>query len=129
MASAQGNVEGNPLKLQLEFSEKQAKVIFDAIPEQETWIEHFLIDLKKQLIPQSLLQKISGYLDGYFLLDSDGKSTPLGCIRPYSRFILKQEPQSFLIENIKANLLSNIIWVISGMIILYIIQGVIKIFG
>jgi hypothetical protein len=128
IAFAQGNIEGKPLKLQLEFSEKQAKVIFDAIPEHETWIEHFLIDLKKQLIPQSIIQKISGYFDCFFTLDSDGKSGPFGCIRPYCRFALKQEPPNSLVENIKANLLSNIIWAIAGMIFLYIIQWAIKIF-
>ncbi|MFZ7133116.1 MAG: hypothetical protein ACOWWR_12220 [Eubacteriales bacterium] len=113
-AKASGDIKGSLLSLELIFNDVDAKISFVALPEHETWIEHFMIDLKKLLLPQTFLQKTHVFLNSYHKRE----------LKPYSRIILKQKPANPLIENIKANIVSNFIWVILGMVFLYIIQNI-----
>jgi hypothetical protein len=119
-AEGQGNIDGSILNIKMIFDEGQASVLFDGSIDHNNWIEHFIFDVKKQLHEPSLGQRISIFFKEE---TEDGSINRYRNVRPYSRIILKQK-KSQLIENIKANILSNIIWTIIGMFILYIFQWI-----
>ncbi len=122
-AEGQGNIDGSILNIKIIFDKEQAGVLFDGSIDHNDWIEHFIFDVKKQLYEPSLDQRISIFLKEE---TEDGSINPYRNVRPYSRIILKQK-KSQLIENIKANILSNIIWAMLGMFILYVFQWIMQI--
>lgn len=112
---SQGVVE----KMEMVFDEKEAKVVCVANSQQANWFEHFLIDLKKFLLPSSfaqLLVYVYGQKDFTFDLRLAFLAIPvnpsLRITTPYCKIVIKQKPPSPFIENIKANIVSNIIWAI-----------------
>lgn len=120
----QSNIEGSILVIKMVFDEEHASVSFVGSLEHNNWIEHFITDVKKKLHEPSLRQKFSNiFREGY------DTNNPYKTFRPYCKIVLKKKQASLLIENIKANILSNIIWVILGMIILYILQLISRISG
>jgi hypothetical protein len=116
---------GDPSKeVAIVFNEKEAKVDCTARPEDENWFEHFLFDLRKFIGPPTVRQ-----LTAYLYKDSDAFAPYLAhtsvlfgipirintsaiIATPYCRIVIRQKPPSQLVENIKANLISNIIWVV-----------------
>lgn len=114
-----GSIEGCILNIGMLFDEEHACVSFEGSIEHNHWIDYFITNVKKQLREPSLKQRISIFLKEE---TEDGHTNPYRNVRPYSRIILKQKQPSILTENIIANILSNIIWVVSGMILLYIFQ-------
>jgi hypothetical protein len=106
------------------FNKYQATVKFSGPHDLENWFEHFMFDLKKHLRAPSFRQR---------LLAESGKGDygPLGITIPagsmaagiiklgmssgsarYCQIVLHKRPPSAFIENIKANLVSNLIWVV-----------------
>lgn len=99
------------------FDDVQARVDFEGGIEHQHWLEHFLIDLKKHLSAGTLYQRIFGSRTVRF---EPGLSIPLflriysgGSVTastPYCRLVIHKQPPSPFVENIKANLASNLIW-------------------
>lgn len=126
-ATATGIIEGHIIELKLIFDKNQAKVIFTAQPEHEIWIEHFIMDLKKQIIPLTFMQKfVAFFFTGRIDIDISSAKWEL---KPRCKIILKQKPSNPMIGNIMANLLSNIIWLVLGMFVLYTLQWGYHTFG
>lgn len=115
-AKASGDIGGSLLSIKLIFDDENAAVSFVAQPEHEKWIEHFMIDLKEQCLKPTFFLKLGAWF----------QSDSLFQIKPYSKIILKQNPPNPLIENIKGNILSSIIWLIAGMFVLYIMQHIVN---
>lgn len=122
--------EQNDKKITLDivFDEREAKVVCIASPEDQHWFEHFLIDLKKLLLPptfkQIMIHKLRAgeinfrpYMMGFVTGFSATVSTP------YTRIVIREKPPNAFLENVKANLVSNVIWAI-----LVFILGVIATF-
>ena len=106
-------------KMEMVFDEKEAKVVCVANSQQANWFEHFMIDLKKFLLPSSfaqLLVYVYGQKDFKFDLRVAFLAIPFNpsvrITTPYCKIVIQQKPPSPFIENIKANIVSNIIWVI-----------------
>jgi hypothetical protein len=127
-------------EIRIVFNNEEATVTCKANPSQQAWIEHFLIDLKKHILPPSFSQRIANlYREGEiyrnslaFLgslavtsLDGMAKATRI----PYSHIVIKETPPSPFIENIKANLVSSIIWASIGAILLLLTQWILHTFG
>lgn len=118
----------NRRSLEMIFDQKQATLRFSAPFAQENWFEHFLFDLKKYIRPPKWQQLILAER-------GKGEDEPLpftAVTRPftgglvefltlsairsarvrYCYIILRRTPPNAFIENIKANLVSNLIWVV-----------------
>jgi len=113
---SQGAVE----QIEIVFDDKEAKVLCIADPQQANWFEHFMIDLKKCLLPSSFVQFLA-YVYGQreitfnfrLLFLTIPYNNPVPKISaPYCKIVIQQRPPSPFIENIKANIASNIIWAI-----------------
>jgi hypothetical protein len=103
----------------LRFAEDEAKALYKGSPDDESWFEHFLIDLKKHILPPTFRQLVAfaskfGASQLYFKvplliipIDIEGAVST-----PYCRIVIRQRPPSQFIENVKANLVSNLIWVV-----------------
>jgi len=109
--------QANPKELELRFTESEAIILFNGSPSDENWFEHFLIDAKKHILSPTFMQLLM-YL-------STRNSVYLNALRfiipfpieisietPYSKIMIQQKAPSPFWENIKANLVSNIIWAI-----------------
>lgn len=134
--------EGYKIKKQIKivFSAVEASVSLLAHPDEENWFEHFLIDLKKLLLPPTFSQRFSfssgglKYLSPKIELGIVGVGASLnpsfGFSTPYCRIILQKTPPDPFWENVKANLASNIIWAILvflfGVILTLITTGQLK---
>jgi hypothetical protein len=112
--------EGSMDHLGLVFNEKEAKVTLVAAPQNENWFDHFLLDLKKCLLPPSFAQivvHVFGQQDFSFdirLLLLASTINPLRMVStPYCRIVIQQKPPNPFIENIKANIAANLIWAIA----------------
>src|SRR5690349_13104880 len=117
--------EFEDVSVELIFDEDQAKVICTAKPEDEHWFEHFLIDLKKHVLSPSVKQLIvhkfgTGEIYLRFPLAFVPFDTGTVVSTPYCRIIIRQKPPSPFIENIKANLVSNVIWAV----VVFILGGI-----
>ncbi len=108
--------------IQLSFNAKEAIVKFVGEPEQQNWFEHFMIDLKKYVRPPTLGLLVLYNLTRFHLLEPVTKSTPGERYNPVCEIIIQKTPPSPFVENIKANLASNIIWFFMGVVILYLLQ-------
>ncbi len=123
--------EFEDVRLELVFSEDEAKVTCIAKPEDDHWLEHFLIDLKNSILrpyyKQLIVHKFGKgeiYFRLPFILMPFDTSTAVST--PYCKIIIRQRPPSPFIENIKANLVSNVIWLIAGGILLFILQWIFR---
>jgi len=111
--------EGSIDKMGLVFNEREAKVTLIADPQHENWFEHFLVDLKKCLLPPSFTQlvvHVYGQQDFSFDIRLAVFAIPINpslkISTPYCKIVIRQKPPSPFVENIKANIVSNIIWAI-----------------
>lgn len=130
----QATSDRKSLSLRLVFNEEEATVTCEAPPEEGNWFEHFLIDLNKFILSPYYRQLIVhkfGRREIYFRLpllfipfDINVASST-----PYSRIIIRQKPPNPFIENIKANLVSNIIWLVAGGILVFILQWILRTYG
>lgn len=124
------------------------KIIFDGQIAQVTlqdgsdamyWFEHFLIDIRSHLLKPSLRQSLSRPMTGEsanfeyslpglamvpFFLFGALSSTSRHCT-----IVIKENPPSPRVENIKANLISNVIWLILGVVLALISGWILSEFG
>ena len=103
-------------KIQLIFDKREATVKFTGPHELENWFEHFMIDLKKHLRPplfrQRLLTDRDNNLYGSLSLALAGMTAARLSGGRYCQIILNKRPPNVFVENVKANLASNLIWAI-----------------
>jgi hypothetical protein len=108
-------------KLEIVFNETLAKVIMSSPPEDLNWFEHFMIDLKKQCKSTPSHEFLIGFLgQPSDPLQPDFILTPIRWLfrikqpirEPYCRIIIAAKSSDPFRENIKANLVSNIIWAV-----------------
>jgi hypothetical protein len=104
--------------IRIRFDKHQAKVKFTGLHELENWFEHFIIDLRKQLRPPQFRQRLlAGGVKGFVITASltiAGLSVN-DLIRAggiYCQIILHKRPTNPFVESVKANLVSNLIWVV-----------------
>jgi hypothetical protein len=120
------------ITLELSFNDTEARVTCDAPPTEENWFEHFLIDVKK-CVRSPFYRQLLVYSGHEIYLKLPLVFVPFkvngGQSIPYSKIIIRQKPPSPFIENIKANLVSNIIWLITGGILVFILQWVLRTYG
>lgn len=117
--------KGEAGAVRIEHVEKEINIIFDRHEatvkftgpyEMENWFEHFIIDLKKHLRSPRLRQRLRADKDSN-VYGSLGVAiagiavTELSGGR-YCQIILKERPPNAFVENVKANLFSNLIWVV-----------------
>jgi hypothetical protein len=128
-------------EIKIVFNKDEATVTCNAHPSQQTRIEHFLLDLNKHVLPPSFSQRIANLyrksertlgfpsviFGPFFAMSIDGmlESTK----NPYSYIVIKENPPNPFIENIKANLVSSVIWAFIGAIILLIAQWILRTYG
>jgi hypothetical protein len=106
---------GEPEKtIEIIFNRREATVKFTGPHDVENWFEHFMIDLKKHLRPPRFRQRLIVDRDVYVPTNLALAGLMVGGLSggKYCQIILHKRPPNALIENIKANLISNIIWVI-----------------
>lgn len=109
-------------KLTIVFDDKEANVTVIASQDYFDWYEHFLIDIKKYILPPSLNQRFGSVNDIHF-----GIGIPLLLVRPYipiaikgttyCRITIKKKPPNPLMENVKAGIITNFLWwIITGLV-------------
>ena len=122
-----------PRKIEVTFNDREAKVNCVASPQHQNWFEHFMIGLKKHVLPATFAQRWVG-VPG----EKSWFNVMLGTVffgfsyesrAPYCTITLRKKPPNRLVENIQANLVSNLIWVVIGAIVLLFIQWVFRTFG
>lgn len=129
-----------PKEVTIVFNESEATVMCNAQPDQQNWFEHFLIDLKKHILPPSFAQRLANiYRKGNFTLSYPviiGSVLTMSVEQfsntaknPYCRIAIRQRLPSPFIESIKANLVSNLIWALFGAILLIIAQWILQTYG
>jgi len=121
--------------LEIVLNHKEAKIDCVAPQTDENWFEHLLTDIKKHILPPSFAQlmihttgKTSFYigLPPFFtVLIPFGPSAATA----YCRILIQQKPPNPFIENIKANLVSNIIWLVLGGIFVLAAQWILRRYG
>ena len=134
MVKAQTGVPGNERELQIVFDEDKATVSCMARPEHEHWFRHFLIDLKECILSPSFMQLVvHRYGQGRLYLRLPLLFVPfdisMAVSTPYCKIVIHRKPPNPFVENIKANLVSNIIWAVIvfllGVITTLVTQGII----
>ena len=115
----------------------EAQVSLKANPNEESWFEHFLIDLRKFLLPPAFSQWISLWAGltadiGIKVLAKNSNTNAFFLnTSPYCRIILRQKTPDPFWENIKANIVSNILWAtlvfIVGVLVTLVSTGQLKI--
>lgn len=110
---------GSIHNLLLLFNEKEANVSLEADSQQEHWFQHFLIDLKKCILPPTFTQLAVhvygqqnfsfGIRLAFFIIPVNPS---LKISTPYTKIVIHQKPPNPFLENIKANIVSNIIWAV-----------------
>ena len=102
--------------LVVSFGEEQAEVVFVAGPNHERWFEHFIIDVKKHIqgptFSQVIAHQRNGAMSVPFIV-----SLFVPFTAPYAKIIIQEKPRSEFLEAIKANLVSNLIWMLLGSVI------------
>jgi len=109
--------QSHPKDLELRFTESEAKILFNGNPDDENWFEHFLIDAKKYILSPTFRQllvylstKNQLYLKLPLLIIP--MDIEISAATPYSKIVIHQKAPNPFWENIKANIVSNIIWAI-----------------
>jgi hypothetical protein len=109
-------------RLEMIFNEEEATVKLQADVDQLDWFEHFLIDIQKFLLKPITSQLLprrgqigSLPLPYFLMLTSSLFELYLAGVRAkYCRILIRKKPPNPMAENIKANLISNLIWLILG---------------
>jgi hypothetical protein len=130
------------LSLKIVLNKKEANVFLVASPKHQEWFEHFLIDIKKCLDKPDFSQVLaygatSTGLDIVSFLAATISVTASVSTKanikfsaPYCKIIIQPNQPSALAENIKANLISNVIWAalvfLAGVIVTLISTGRIR---
>jgi hypothetical protein len=97
-------------RLDLTFDRGEATVTVIADEEEATWFRHFLFDIEEFVRPGSLMQRL-------FAVPSPGaRQRPQEAI-PYSRIVLTEDSPNPFVENVKAGLATNFIWLVGGIAI------------
>ncbi len=127
---------GEDRNLKLSFNKEEAKVNFTASLDQERWFEHFILDLKDNILPSTVSQRMmyvygkSNFLVGFnFFLFSFFVPFIPGTTTDYCRILIQQKPPNPFIESVKANLVSNFIWLVLGAISILIAQWIFRVYG
>lgn len=128
------NKTENKREMTLHFNEHKAEITLEALPRDQNWFSHFLIDLKKHVKPGSFAQNLRSYGEdfnkynvyiavvGFTLFPSTMTESV-----PYCKIIIQNKPINSFNENIKANLVSSLIWSILaflfGIVLTLIVQN------
>lgn len=130
-----------PRRIKLVFNDEAAYVEFEGQPDHQDWLEHFLIDLRKYLHSPSIGQRLTHtyYGKGDFfvlgvpligaLVASSLDELAKPSRNPYCRIDFRERKPNPFLENIAANLASNVIWLILGMLSLLLAQWIFQQFG
>lgn len=114
---AKVDLRGKSRDITILFNDKEASIKLAADPEDETWFEHLVTDIKKHVRPPTFRQ-IVAYLSkesrldvrlAFLAIPVDLSAT---LTTPYCKIVIKQKPPDPFVENVKANIVSNIIWTI-----------------
>jgi len=137
-ARAEETLSGRSRIVELVFTQSEASLTSTLTPEDQTWLEHLIIDLRKALLRPSLSQRLGivasqakglGRGDGFAMVTTLHFAIEYVVARRrirYTRIILdKPEPNAF-IENIKANLVSNVIWLLLGIVATFVVQWIVR---
>ena len=113
---ATSSTSGNRKEIDITFDEKKAEIRCTAHPEHEQWFKHFLIDITEYILPPSFVQLTAHrYMQGGFNLSFMFLSIPFNpssaASTPYCRIVIRKKPPNPFVENIIANLVSNVIWI------------------
>jgi hypothetical protein len=116
-------------EIEIIFNENMAVIKFSGPYEMESWFEHFVTDLKKHLRPPTFRQRINTETTvrdvkpiAYpkLILSSFSRFIGTGAFfntlieiskAPYCTIILHKKSPNALLENVKAGLVTNFIWV------------------
>jgi len=115
----------NCRKIDLVFDEEHAQISLQAPPDGHEWFEHFLIDIRKNVHRPSFRQFWMSFMSGLVFPGSSGGLS----VSPRSAIVIQGSSPNPLVENIKANLVSNAIWAILGALLLLFAQWVARRFG
>lgn len=123
----------------LSFNATEAEVRCNLPPVWQNRLEHLIHDVHKCLLPPTFFQRIA-------LIMRDGRWSAAASMisavarmsieyvtapstGPYAQIILEKQPPNPMWENVKANLLSNVIWAMLGASALFLAQLLAKKFG
>lgn len=117
-------------EIEIVFDKNQATIRFSGPYEMESWFEHFVADLKKHLRQPTFLQRLTTepgvrdikplpytvMLSSLSSIASSIMSKSLGVSvkisnAPYCTIILYRKSPNALVENVKAGLIANFLWV------------------
>lgn len=116
------NREADHVNVQVTLGKKEASVCLEASPEYQDWFEHFLIDLRKYLEKPDFYQKLAftsstrrwsfEKFSAIMVMSIAPQKfdTSIKFSAPYCRIVIHKRPPNEFMENIKANIVSNIIW-------------------
>ena len=109
--------------VELSFTRREASVKLRGSNEDMHWFEHFMMDLRRSVRRPRFSERGLGRKFLIIILSGLASTLPapiqdegLPSGAPYSIIILQQEPPSPLIEGIKVNLISNVIWVVAAFV-------------
>lgn len=125
--------------VEITFNQYQATIKFTGGQQHERWFSHLVTDVRSHLKAPRFQQRLSTASTGEQRRDEPLSALPTLIIPgvsstlaefifgyamkagtlPYSLIILHRQPPNPLWENIKANIISNIIWVILAAVVLY----------
>jgi len=135
-ARAEDETSGRARVVELAFTPTEASLTSTLSPVDQDWLEHLIIDVRKALLRPSLPQRLAvlareGKTGGGGFLTATAFAAALAVTfqyataprrAPYSRIILNEVPPSPFIANVKANLVSNLIWLLLGIAITFLVQ-------
>lgn len=108
----------------LSFSRTEAKLRCTILPAEEEWLDHFLIDLKKHVLPPTRQQRLIG--QGVTFVDAAGAAFFLSSgqlikagppSNRYARIQIKEKPPNAMWEGLKIGVLGNAIWTVLYLLI------------
>ena len=118
----------NSRRLTIHFDEEHSQITLDAPPDHEDWFQHFLIDIQKYIHQLSFAQLFLNFL-GASLAYSSIAGFRASVTSPRSKIIIQARLKNPFTESIKANLVSNLIWVIIGAALILLAQWIFSRFG
>ena len=130
LSASQSSRNQHGKKIKLVFNREEAKVIFDIQPQDQDWLDHFLLDLNKFFSPPTLLQKFGGFPLPLMLVDN---TLVISFEQPRCHiFLKKKEPNQRLIgigDDIIASLFYDFLKFIVAAIVTLIAAWILRQFG
>jgi len=135
-AHAEDLSSGRSRFVELAFTSTEAALTSTLEPDDESWLEHLIIDLRKALLSPSFSQRLAVaaregkrgggglVLAASFNFAIESVTTPRRA--PYARIVLDEPEPSAFIENVKANLVSNLIWLLLGIAATVVVQWLVR---